>query len=76
MTLSRTKPPRTCPCQIPFWPGFFFFQQLGLSSLPAQWGRPGLPATAPGPWRARVSPLRRGFPLNTKQIWMRAAPRC
>jgi hypothetical protein len=24
MTLSRTKPPRTCPGQIPFWAGFFF----------------------------------------------------
>lgn len=58
------KQSQNLPLPAPFPAGVFLFQQLGLSSLPAQWGRPGLPATAPGPWRARVSPLRRGFPLS------------
>jgi hypothetical protein len=59
----RSTPTGAAPLPDAFLAGVFLFQQLGLPSPPAQWERPGLPATAPGPWRARVSPLRRGFPF-------------
>jgi hypothetical protein len=64
-TVARTgrRQPVLFPCQTPFWLGVFLFQQLGLPSLPAQWGRPGLPATAPGPWRAS-EPAAPGLPFH------------
>jgi hypothetical protein len=59
MTLSQTKP--NLPLPDPFLAGVFLFPATGITLAAGTAGRPGLPATAPGPWRAAVAPARRHF---------------